>query len=151
MIKGFRRFKITQPALLPRPLAICTLHQFSDTYTGCPSDSVSSTNFFSKSIPCTFRSRTRATSLTLYSSTSSQISAFSRWATACGSKDPFHTWGQGLLYSAAPRLWHSVPISVRWSTFLQIFNRGLKTYLFGYALQTFNFFKILNLNFMTLL
>ena len=65
---GFRRFKITQSALLPRPLAIGTLHQFSNTYTGSPSDSVLITNFFSMST-VHFPVKVRATSLTLYSTT----------------------------------------------------------------------------------
>ena len=80
---GFRRFIITQPALLPRPLAICTLHQLSNTYTGCPPDSVLSTNFFSMSA-VDFPVKDRATCLTLYSSTSRpdlcvQLLSYSLW------------------------------------------------------------------------
>ena len=73
---GFRRFKITQPALLPRPLAICTLHQFSNTYIGSPSGSVLSTNFFSMST-VHFPVKDQATCLTWYILVHpSQISAF---------------------------------------------------------------------------
>ena len=81
--------------LATKTLAICTLHQFSNTYTGSPVDSVLSTNFFMSTVH--FPVKDRATCLTLYSSTSSQISAFSCWATASGSKDPLHIWGQSLL------------------------------------------------------